>query len=303
MKRTKLGAALGVMGLGLAGLAALTGTAHAQEMRGNGLIVDAAWLAENLGADDLVVLQVGPPELFAEEHIQGAQPLLHQQLAVNEGTPLELPELGTLRSRVAALGVGDDSRIVVVHSAQWITPTARVVFTLDYLGLGAQTHVLDGGLDAWKAAGYPVTHEVTEPTPGNLTRPAAQRVVTHEWVQENSERDGVALFDARAQAFYDGVRDDHGGVGHIPGAESLPWQELVREDGEIVWFRSDEELRGAFESRGTSPDDLVVGYCHIGQFATMVLLGARAAGYEVRLFDGSMHEWGALGLPLVSGTP
>lgn len=274
--------------------------AGAQEVRGNGLIVDAAWVAQELERGDVVVLQVGPPDLFAQEHIAGARPLVHQDLAVRGDLVLELPPVDDLQRRLGRLGIGDDSRIVVVHAAQWITPTTRVVFTLDYAGFGDRTYVLDGGLEAWKAAGMPVTSTVAEARPATVTRPVADRVVTHEWVQAHARDERVSLVDARAPAFYDGVRDDDGLVGHIDGAVSLPWQEIVRQDGDIVWFRSDDEIAQVFMDAGVGEGDLVVGYCHIGQFATGALFGARVTGHPVRLFDGSMDQWRKLGLPLTT---
>ncbi|MFN8650559.1 MAG: hypothetical protein U0133_01495 [Gemmatimonadales bacterium] len=56
--------------------------------------------------------------------------------------------------------MGNDSRIVIVFSSDWISPATRVWLTLDFLGLGRRTALLDGGLAAWRAAGLPVTAEL-----------------------------------------------------------------------------------------------------------------------------------------------
>lgn len=279
-----------------------TAAAAAQTVRGNGLLVDVDWVAERLD-DGLIILQVGPEELFEREHIEGAQHVTHVDLSARSadtgGVPLELPAVDDLRDRLESLGISDDSRIVVVPSDGWITPAARVVFTLDYAGLGDRTVLLDGGLEAWKAAGYPVTTEVAAVERGTLTRRPIERVVSADWVERNATGAGVTLLDARAGAFYDGVRDDHGAVGHIPGARSMPVYDLVLEDEETgaVTLRSDDALLERLRRAGVGEGDLVVGYCHIGQFATLVLLAARATGHEVRLYDGSMHEWAMLERP------
>lgn len=283
---------------------ALATPAAAQSIRGNGLIVDAGWVAEHMG-DGLVILQVGPEELYAKEHIAGSQLVSHRDLSASRpdegGIPLELPPIADLRDRLEGLGISDDSHIVVVHSDGWVTPSTRIVFTLDYAGFGDRTVLLDGGLEAWKAAGHPVTAEIVPPERGTITRQSIERVVSADWVHSHASQAGVTLLDARAGSFYDGVRDDHGGAeGHIPGARSMPAFDLVLEDEAtgIVTLLSDDELRAKLREAGVNDGDLVVGYCHIGQYATLVLLAARAAGHDVRLYDGSMHEWATLGRPL-----
>jgi thiosulfate/3-mercaptopyruvate sulfurtransferase len=174
-----------------------------------------------------------------------------------------------------------------------------VVFTLDYMGLGERTRFVDGGLEAWKAAGHPVTADVPAVTRGRLTVGPADRVVSHTWVAEHATDPGYALLDARARAFYDGVRDDRGKNGHIHGAASLPWTDLaLDEEGKPVLLRSPDEIRARFREAGVEDGDTVVAYCHIGQYATMVLLAARSIGHEVRLYDGSMNEWALLDLPV-----
>ena len=74
--------------------------------------------------------------------------------------------------------------------------------------------------------------------------------------------------DGRARAFYDGVRSDSQKSGHIPGAGSVPWTELVDES---LRLKPVAELRQVFAAAGVKPGDTVVAYCHIGQYATMVM--------------------------------
>ena len=73
---------------------------------------------------------------------------------------LEIPPAATLDSLLESLGVSDASRIVLYWAKDWYSPTTRVFLTLDYLGLGDRTSILDGGFAAWKAAGGPVTTDV-----------------------------------------------------------------------------------------------------------------------------------------------
>lgn len=282
--------------------------AAAQDPRAS-LVVDAAWLASHLNDPDVVVLQVGPEELYAEQHIPGARFASLRMVEApmpDDGhherhIALELPPPGELRATLEGFGISDRSLVVVAPSANWITPSARIVFTLDYMGLGERTRYLDGGLEAWKAAGNATSAEVPTVTSGHLTLDPAPRVVSHEWVSEHGSTPGYALLDARAPAFYDGVRDDRGKSGHIPGARSLPWTDLVNDPGDDTlpaYLGSATELRARFREAGVQDGDTVVAYCHVGQFATAVLLAARTLGHEVRLYDGSMNEWAILDLPV-----
>jgi thiosulfate/3-mercaptopyruvate sulfurtransferase len=101
---------------------------------------------------------------------------------------------------------------------------------------------------------------------------------------------GIALLDARESSFYNGMEQDDGPRrGHIPGAKSLPFEELFDSSEHLL---SADALRARFARAGVQPGDTVVAYCHIGQRATAVLFAARTLGYPVRLYDGSFQEWG-----------
>ena len=81
------------------------------------------------------------------------------------------------------------------------------------------------------------------------------------------------------------------GVGHIPGARNLPFASLYRDDGT---FRSDSELRSAFEAAGIDPEQAFVASCGSGVTANSLIFAARRLGGRyARLYDGSWSEWGA----------
>jgi len=276
------------------GMLALAGAAGVGA-QSPGPLVDVAWLATHLEDPDLVILQMGPDGSYEEAHVPGARPVPPHAFRMPErdGLRLELPEPVELEGMLEGVGISDDSRIVLVPSGGWVTPVTRILFTLDAAGFGDRSHLLDGGLEAWTAAGHQVEGGApADFAPGELTLRPADRVVSGEWVLENGTADGVALIDARAPAAYDGVESDNGMDGHIPGAGSLYWQRLYREEADgSVFLRPDAELRALFDEAGLEPGDLVVGYCHIGQYATAMLLAARHLGYETRLYDGSTDEW------------
>jgi thiosulfate/3-mercaptopyruvate sulfurtransferase len=268
------------------------------------LVVTSDWLAEHLNDPRLVLLHVGEERDYAAEHIPGARYVGHHDIShpashSGDALILELPEPAALQSTLRRLGVSNHSRIVVYWGSEWVTPTARVIFTLDWAGLGDRTALLDGGIDAWKHAGHAVTDAPAPAPPGNVTvHPRRELLVDAAWVQSHVGAERHALVDGRARAFYDGVRDDQGKLGHIPGAGSVPWTELIDES---LLLRNAEQLRRAFAAGGVAPGDTVVAYCHIGQYATLVLFAARTLGHEVKLYDGAFQDWARRGLPVVAG--
>lgn len=256
------------------------------------MIVSTDWLSKHLNDNSLVLLQVGDKSEYDGAHIAGAQFIQTSDISTPRGTGLilELPPVDQLKATFEKLGVTDESRIVIYFSKDWVTPTSRVYFTLDYLGFGDRTSILDGGLPAWKAEGKPVTAEVTQAKPGHFTpHPNAKLVVDSAWVSSNLSKPGVAILDARAAKFYTG--EDAGQMpraGHIPRAKSIPFSTLVEDSNK---FKSADALRSLFSGAGVKQNDSVATYCHIGQQASLLYFVARYLGYDAHLYDGSFQDW------------
>ena len=271
---------------------------------GNSLLLTPAQLSSELRDPRLVMLHVGPREDYTSGHIAGARFVDLQDVAQprqQDALALELPDEATLRQSLEKLGISDDSRVVVVFGADWMSPSTRVVLTLQAAGLGAQTRFLDGGTRAWKRAGLPLTtEEPASAKPGRLTRAADRSIIVdYRWVQAHANSPGVRLIDARSPMFYEGPGMEMQGrrheAGHIAGAKNLPFNDLG--DDSLV-FLPVEQLRRKFAEAGVQKGDTVAAYCHIGQQATMVLFGARLLGNPVRLYDGSMDDWERRKLPV-----
>ena len=273
-------------------------TAHASGDTRSTLVVDTTWLAAHIDDPGLVLLHIGDKEEYAAGHIPGAQLVALDDISVSEhtrdGLMLEMPANEDLRLRLQKLGISDNSRIVVYYGGDWISPTTRVVFTLQYAGLGERTSLLDGGMPEWIRQGKAQSKDVPVVHPGKLAPLRTQPlVVDADFVRANLDMPGVAIVDARAPVFYDGTETGgaHGLVhrtGHVKGARSFPFTELTDEQ---LRLRSQAELKAMFEQAGINPGDTVVGYCHIGQQATAMLFAARLLGHPVRLYDGSFEDW------------
>ena len=291
--KSKYGAAIALLVATLLLLSFSTTAQRKDERRvRQSMIVSTAWLAQHLNDNSLVLLQVGDKDEYTAAHIPGAQFIALADISTprGEGLALELPAVSQLKTTFEKLGISDKSRIVVYFGKDWVTPTTRVFFTLDYLGLGDRAAILDGGLPAWRAAGGAVTSEVHIPAMGKFTpHPNPKLVVDAGWVSANLNKPGVMILDARASKFYTGEevgRMPRGG--HIPGAKNIPFDSVVEDSNK---FKSVETLGQLFNTAGVKEGDSVTTYCHIGQQASLLYFVARYLGYEAHLYDGSFEDW------------
>ena len=274
-------------------LAVLLRPVQAQEP--SALLVEVDWLSQHLNDQRLVVLHVGDKSAYDAGHIPGARFITEEDVTAphDHSNPkdlmLELPPADALRAKVASFGISDDSRIVVYFGRNGGLPSAtRIIFTLDYLGLGERTSLLNGGLGAWQRAGKAVSSTMPPPLVGRLSaRPPKNVVVDAEFVKSVRQRPNHALVDARAPVFYAGLEPTMNRSGHIPGAVNIPFTQIT--DSELRIDRA--RIETLFRNAGVKAGDTVVVYCHIGQQATAVAFGARLLGQPYALYDGAFQDW------------
>jgi thiosulfate/3-mercaptopyruvate sulfurtransferase len=263
------------------------------------MLVDANWLAKHIQDPNLVLLHVGDKAEYDAKHIAGARYVSLRDVSLPTDMErgdlhLQMPSPEELRPLLETLGISNGSRVVVYYGKDWVSPATRVVFTLDYAGLGDRTSLLDGGMPAWIAAGQTVTDAAPDAKKGSLAPLKVKPVIaTADQVRVAVGKKGMAIVDGRAAAFYDGVEaggmhDKPHKAGHIKGAKSVPFTEVVNDKN---FWKSPEELKALFAKAGVQPGDKVIAYCHIGQQATATLFAARSLGYDVALYDGSFEDW------------
>ena len=263
------------------------------------MLVDAAWLARHVNDPNLVLLHVGQKEAYDAKHIPGARFVSLQDISLPMNMErgdlhLEMPPADDLRQRLENLGISNDSRVIVYYGKDWVSPTTRVVFTLDYAGLGGRTSLLDGGMEAWIAAGGATTDAAPAAKKGSLAPLKFKSVIaTSDQVRAALGKKGTVVIDSRSASFYDGaetggMHDKPHKTGHIAGAASVPFTEVVNDKN---FFKTADELKALFAKAGVKPGDKVITYCHIGQQATATLFAARSLGYDVALYDGSFEDW------------
>jgi thiosulfate/3-mercaptopyruvate sulfurtransferase len=284
------------------GVLSLKGTALSREGRPTqdsagrqSFIVSTSWLDQHLHDSSLVLIQVGAKDDYDAGHIPGARFLSLQDISTpgsDSALTLELPPIDQLVSVFEKLGVSDSSRIVLCFAGERVTPAGRTFMTLDSLGLGERASILDGGLEAWRKEGRPITKDIPSVMPGSFTpHPRHGTVVDAAWVHAHLNQPGVDILDARTPEYYSG-RDagGHPRAGHIPGANNIPFTSLVDDSNH---FKSATALAEMFQAAGVKPGDQVITYCHIGLQASLLYFTARSLGYDVHLYDGSWEDWSA----------
>ena len=100
------------------------------------------------------------------------------------------------------------------------------------------------------------------------------------------------MIDARDRGQFSGaIARGHGRRGHIPGAVSIPRDEVI--DPATGTFRSNEELTHLFSNVGVQPEQHIVAYCNGGVAATTILFSLALLGYDnLTNYDGSWNEVG-----------
>jgi thiosulfate/3-mercaptopyruvate sulfurtransferase len=287
----------------------------AQKSPRDAMLVTTSWLAEHLKDPNVVILHVGDPAKYESAHIPGARSIEMMDFSVTDmsdmpnmppgmrrpplegpknGLVLEMPSREQLRSQLEKFGISDNTKIVVYEANFYMSPSTRLVFTLDYAGLGKNTVVLDGGLTAWVRDKRETTSVTPpEPKPGKLS-PLSTRslIASAEFVRDHVGKPGYAVIDARSASFYDGVPQSRGEpkrYGHIAGARSLPFDSMHDQQTEAL--KPAAEIAALFAKAGVQPGDTIIGYCHVGQQATAMLFAARSLGHPVLLYDGSWNDW------------
>jgi thiosulfate/3-mercaptopyruvate sulfurtransferase len=268
-------------------------------------LVSTAWLAGHLGRPGLVVLdaswylprqQRDPRTEYLAGHIPGAR-WFDLDAASRQDTELPhmLPSPDHFATRMTALGVGDESSVVVYDGSGTQMSAPRLWWMLRVFGHD-QVAVLDGGMTAWRAEGRPV--EVGEPAAARAAvftpKYRAELVRGREEVERLVHGGGGAMVDARSRERFQGLVDEpRPGLrrGHIPGACNLPFTELV--DPASGRYLPVEELRNKLLQEGVNLDGSLVTTCGSGVTACSLALAIQlATGREVPVYDGSWAEWG-----------
>ena len=267
-------------------------------------LVTAEWLMEHLDDPDLVVIDatviveqdaagnmrsINGRASFEAGHIPGASfaDLLGDLSDADSPLQFGMPSPEQFAAAMGALGVGDDSRVVIYDNmgSSW---AARVWWMLRWIGFD-RAALLDGGLNAWTAAGGELAADAVAPPARTLSvnlRP--ELIADQEEVRASIDNDAVNLVDVLPEIHYRGEWSMYARPGHIVGASNMPVMSLFDENGQ---FRSNEELATLFTGE---QETRTITYCGGGIAASANAFALTRLGYtDVAIYAASLEEWAA----------
>ncbi len=270
-------------------------------------LVSVEWLQEHLSNPQLVVLDASWFMLGSERSPQEEYRSARIPTALffdfdgeikdkHSALPHMLPTADDFAESVSQLGISNEHTLVVYDSVG-VFSSPRVWWMFKAMG-HRNIAVLDGGLPAWKAAGYALESgdlrslpETTRAMPRYVAQFQDEWVIDGDSLKDILDDESVSVLDARpSDRFYGRVPEPRKGIrsGHMPGAKNLPFAQLVK-DGKMVDAEKLAMRFGAVSDR----DDTLIMSCGSGITACILALGASLVGYEhFRVYDGSWTEWG-----------
>ena len=258
----------------------------------------AAELRDRLG--ELTLIDLRPAEDFAIGHIAGSSHVDIYGVSLNDSSEAPLNAfLAIFRVLFGSRGVRAD-RPVVIYDHESGERAARAVWLLAVLG-HPDVRILDGGTQAWAAAGQKLVRlteapPTIDPTRAPPTPPPFRGdmnldlLATRFDVHKAIDNPAYAIVDVRREAEYRGTEKRARRVGTIPGAMHIFWREHLDAQGA---FRKPEEIRALYESRGVTPDKTVIPVCHGGYRSASTFIALKSLGYpRVRNYVSAWGEWG-----------
>ncbi len=295
-----------------------------------GPLVSAAWLKDNLAhvtvidvRDDIDSFTAAPAYATDEKsgkktlesvggRIDGSLPVDFGKIRVDrtiDGHKIGklLPDKAAFQDVMQAAGLNAGKPLVIAsagESADQLEQAARLYWSLKVYGEDRMA-VLDGGVAAWLDAGYPVTSAPASSGRGNWVSTRERRELLAEARDvELAAKNKVQIIDARPLPQYLGLFFKKPSVkagGHVAGAKNYPTDVRFRAAGPAQVFLSAGEYRQVMKQQGVDPDTASITYCNTGHMASgLWFIQSEILGNpQVRMYDGSMHEWTTLGKPVV----
>jgi thiosulfate/3-mercaptopyruvate sulfurtransferase len=222
-----------------------------------------------------------------------------------------LPEKEEFEELMQESGVNNDSAIVITSKGQQpvhAAMAARLYWTLKYFGHD-NVALLNGGTAQWRLDKNRVKFGKSDPDEGTFkvrtVRPDMLAMMDHVRKLSKGEGGDEQLLDVRGKDVYLGLTRGGRfvppeGMGHIPGAKNFPVSFMVNTMGPAATLYSQDKTQRVAELIGIDLSKPTTTYCDTGVFSSLgwFALHELAGNKNVRMYDGSMHEWATTGNPV-----
>jgi thiosulfate/3-mercaptopyruvate sulfurtransferase len=267
-------------------------------------LVSTEWLSRHLDDSDLVVLDCSVDTVsepggafhnvsgrteYERGHIPNAGFADLKGDLCDSGSAIEfaVPSPEQFCAAMGALGVGDDSR-VVLYDRQYTAWAARVWWMLRWVGFD-RAALLDGGMAAWSGEGRPVsTGPVRRPAQQLTPAPRPELIADRDEVLAGIDDAAVHLIDTLPPELYRGEKTMYARPGHIPSASNTFGLALLDDTGHL---RPDDELATLIEGDRAGRN---ITYCGGGILASLNAFAMTRVGFtDVGVYTASLQEWAA----------
>ncbi|WP_028782985.1 sulfurtransferase [Thalassobacillus devorans] len=199
-----------------------------------------------------------------------------------------LPEIDSFETTIADAGIDRDT-VVIAYDQNRSVMAARMLWLMKFVG-HEKVYLLDGGMEAWTNAGFPIITEVPQvhQAPGFSIQLQHNMACGEAYVRSRQDETNTVLVDSRSFERYAGWKEPiDTKSGHIPGAVQYDWADVYKKDG--TW-KSQAELQNHFQE--LSEQEEIIVYCGSGVTAASNVIGLWEAGLEqVKLYVGSFSDW------------
>jgi thiosulfate/3-mercaptopyruvate sulfurtransferase len=269
-------------------------------MAASDVLVSTQWVADHLDDASVKLVEVDvDTNAYSEGHIPGARGW-NWTSQLQDQVRRDVISKADLEKLMSESGISNDDTVVLYgDNNNWFA--AYAFWVLEMYG-HRNLKLMDGGRKKWLEENRPLTKD--EPSVTRTTYKAAEPNTKlrarRDEVLASIGKPTVALVDVRSPAEFTGeilappgLQETAQRGGHIPGAANVPWAQAVREDGT---FKSPEELKALYETKGVTPDKEVIAYCRIGERSSHTWFALKhILGYgDVRNYDGSWTEYGSM---------
>jgi len=257
------------------------------------VLVEPDQLEAHLQETGFLIVDLRNPNGYAQGHIPGAVNLGYANIVQPVPPAMGLlPDDTRLSAVFSALGLTPDTH-VIAYDDEGGGRASRLLWTLDALG-HQHFSLLNGGLQAWVAGGYPLTQQGAQPAASAYQADFedSEAVADKDYILSRLGQPDLALLDTRSPGEYQGLDVRAARGGHIPGAVNMNWITAIDQANQLR-FKPDAELRAVLEGLGVTTDKEVIVYCQTHHRSAHTYMVLKHLGYQrLRGYHGAWSEWG-----------
>lgn len=265
------------------------------------VLANTEWVSKNTPSEKIKIVEVDydPENGYKKGHISDAT-LIWWKRDINDPVTRDIINKQQFEDLMKRNGIANDNEVVLYGDFNnWF---AAFVFWIFKYYDHKDIKIMNGGRKKWELEKRPYTTEEPKVTTTSyVAQPPNEGLRAYLFdVKRALDKKDTVLVDVRSPKEFTGEitappeypMEHAQRGGHIPSAHNIPWATAVNDaDGT---FKSYEELKQIYSSKGITPDKDVISYCRIGErsshtwFVLKYLLGYP----QVRNYDGSWTEWG-----------